>query len=112
MRKTNERQKGCKGCKLLTTIYIRGIPLQIYSRLPDLEGRKVPKTNQQATDNIEATITMGSLLKRIKLIEDLETRHSAMLEARCIMQGTRRDLYDNKQVKNMISMAMADWQNP
>ena len=64
-------------------------PYLLKATLSGLEGKMIPKTRQQAADNIEATIAMASLLVGVKLIDQIESAHLAMLESRCIMAGMR-----------------------
>ena len=64
----------------------------------------IPKTRQQAADNIEATIPIASLLVGVKLIDKIESAHLAMLESRCIMAGMRRDMYEDAQVQSRTEL--------
>ena len=59
-----------------------------------------PKTRQQAAVNIKATMAMASLLVGVKLIDQIESAHLAILESRCIMAGMRREMYDDAQVQS------------
>ena len=70
-------------------------PYLLKATLSGLEGKAIPKTRHQAADNIEATIAMASLLVGVKLIDQIESAHLAMLESRCIMAGMRREMYDD-----------------
>ena len=72
--------------------------------LSGLEGKVIPKTRQQAADNIEATIAMASLLVGVKIIDQIERAQVAMLESRCIMAGMRRETYDDAQVQSRTEM--------
>ena len=64
-------------------------PYLLKATLSGREGKMIPKTRQKAADNIEATIAMASLLVGVKLIDQIESAHLAMLESRCIMAGMR-----------------------
>ena len=83
-------------------------PYLLKATLSGLESKKIPKTKQQAADNIEATITMANLLVGVKLIDSLDNTHLAMLESRCIMSGMRRELYDDAQVRSRRDLLRID----
>ena len=76
-------------------------PNLLNATLGDIKERKVPKSYQQAADNISAIITMGRLLNNVGILKNRELTQLAMLESRCILAGTRKKLYNQKQIENM-----------
>ena len=80
--------------------YMRS-PSLLNSSLLDIRERKAPRSYQEAADNISATIAIGRILASLEIQESLEITHLAMLESRCIMSGTRRELYNQKQIDNL-----------
>ena len=80
--------------------YMRS-PSLLNSSLLDIRERKAPRSYQEAADNISATISIGRILASLEIQESLEITHLAMLESRCIMMGTRRELYNQKQIDNL-----------
>ena len=73
-------------------------PNLLNATLSDIREKKIPRNHQQAADNIAATITMGRLLENVGILVNVELTQIAMLEARCILGGTRRELYNQKQM--------------
>ena len=71
-------------------------PSVLNSSLLDIRERKAPRTYQEAADNILATISIGRILATLEIQESLE---------RCIMMGTRRELYNQKQIDNLRASA-------
>ena len=69
-------------------------PNLLSATLSNLKGRKMPKSYQQAADNIATTITMGKLLENVGMLAQVELSQLAMLESKCILPGTRKELYN------------------
>ena len=78
-------------------------PNLLNATLSDIREKKIPRNHQQAADNIAATITMGRLLENVGILVNVELTQIAMLEARCILGGTRRELYNQKQIENLMT---------
>ena len=64
--------------------------------------KKTPRSYQQAADNIAMTITLGKLLENVGIIGQVELSQLAMLETKCILPGTRRELYNRRQIDNLM----------
>jgi hypothetical protein len=77
-------------------------PNLLNATLSDIREKKIPRNHQQAADNIASTITMGRLLDNVGILVNVELTQIAMLEARCILGGTRRELYNQKQIENLM----------
>ena len=67
-------------------------PNLLNATLSDIREKKIPRNHQQAADNIAAT--MRRLLENVGILVNVELTQIAMLEARCILGGTRRKLYN------------------
>ena len=48
-------------------------------------------------------MTMGRLLENVHILRNVENSQLAMLESKCIMMGTRRELYVQKQIENLTA---------
>jgi hypothetical protein len=46
---------------------------------------------------------MGRLLDNVHILVNVELTQLAMLESKCILQGTRRELYIQKQIENLMA---------
>ena len=102
-----EDKRNTNGMTVVTDItqymeqrYMRS-PSLLNSSLLDIRERKAPRSYQEAADNISATISIGRILASLEIQDSLEISHLAMLESRCIMLGTRRELYNQKQSENL-----------
>ena len=78
-------------------------PNLLNATLSDIRERRSPKNYQQAVENISATMTMGRLLENVHILRNVENSQLAMLESKCIMMGTRRELYVQKQIENLMA---------
>jgi hypothetical protein len=75
--------------------------------LYDIKERRLPRNYQQSVENIAATMTMGRLLDNVHILANVELSQLAMLESRCILVGTRRELYNQKQIENLMAAAIS-----
>jgi hypothetical protein len=48
-------------------------------------------------------MTMGRLLENVHILQNVEISQLAMLELKCILLGTRRELYNQKQIENLMA---------
>ena len=78
-------------------------PNLLSATLSELSVKKMPRTYQQAADNIATTITMGRLLENVGMLGQVELSQLAMLESKCILPGTRKELYNQKQIEHLVA---------
>ena len=98
-----EDKKNTQGMTLMEDIILyvnqryMNSPNLLNATLWDIKERRLPRNYQQAVENIAATMTMGRLLDNVHILVNVELTQLAMLEAKCILKGTRRELYNQKQ---------------
>ena len=78
-------------------------PNLLSATLSDLTVKKMPRTYQQAADNIATTIMMGRLLENVGMLAQVELSQLAMLESKCILPGKRKELYNQKQIEHLVA---------
>ena len=78
-------------------------PNRLRHTLSELTVKKMPRTYQQAADNIATTITMGRLLENVGLLAQVELSQLAMLKSKCILPGTHKELYNQKQIEHLVA---------